>query len=126
MLGRVPTNTIVQEILPQAYNLASYHLPVRAHPSQMNLLESGFQGAALSIQSDRLRKIDPQTQSIWNGRDVFYNTSASAWQYVGGGSASDFYIYPDESFLIYTRGSTESWYWTNSLPYSLPTRFMSP
>ena len=128
MLGRVPTNTTVQEIHPQAYNLVSHHLPVRVHPSQMNLLESGFQGSVNSLQSDRLRKIDPETQSIWNGRDVYYDPAAGTWKYTGagGGVASDFYIYPDESFLIYTRGSTESWFWTNKLPYSLPTRTFSP
>ncbi|MBU1909930.1 MAG: hypothetical protein KJ726_07785, partial [Verrucomicrobia bacterium] len=99
-------------------------MPVRMHPSQMNLLQSGFKGGLTSLTSDRLRKLDRQMKSV--DQDVWYDTSSETWRLSGGGSAAGFFIGPDDGFLIWTRRSTNSWVWTNSLPYSLPTRLMTP
>jgi hypothetical protein len=125
-IGRVPTNTMTQIIQPKAYNLVNMRLPARMHPSQMNLLASGFKGGSFSMQSDRLRKLDRYLKST--GQDVWYNTTDQSWRYTGAGTppASDFYIGPDDGFLIWTRGSTNAWTWTNAPPYNPPTRLMNP
>lgn len=42
------------------------------------------------------------------------------------GWPTDFYITPDDGFLIWTRASASAWTWTSALPYSAPTRLMNP
>ncbi|MBU1693009.1 MAG: hypothetical protein KKC51_03495, partial [Verrucomicrobia bacterium] len=125
-IGRVPTNTQTQTIEPKAYNLLNMRVPARVHPSQMNLVESGFRGTTvLGGNSDRLRKLDRAGKTV--GLDVYYLISDQTWRYVGTHQvASGFYISPDDGFLIWTVRSTNQWIWTNQLPYSLPTRFMTP
>ncbi|MBP7830351.1 MAG: autotransporter-associated beta strand repeat-containing protein [Kiritimatiellae bacterium] len=124
-LGRVPTNVQTQVIEPNyAYNLVGARVPCRLHPSEMKLVEAGFHGSTLSLHSDRLRKLDRELKST--GQDVWYRTTDQTWRYSSGALASDFYITPDDGFLIWTRGSTEAWTWTNPLPYTAPTRLMNP
>ncbi|HRZ11587.1 MAG TPA: autotransporter-associated beta strand repeat-containing protein [Kiritimatiellia bacterium] len=123
-LGRVPTNIQEQVIEPHAYNLVNMRVPAKLKPSQMNLVESGFQGGPNSLISDRLRKLNRELKST--GRDVWYNTTEQKWYYAGAGLADDFYITPDDGFLIWTRASASAWTWTNALPYSAPTRLMNP
>ncbi|MBP7830352.1 MAG: autotransporter-associated beta strand repeat-containing protein [Kiritimatiellae bacterium] len=124
-IGRIPTNSQTQVIHPNySYNLVSMRLPATLHPSQMNLIASGFKGGAVSTQSDRLRKLNRAQQGV--GQDVWYRTTDQTWRYAGGGLASDFTISPDDGFLIYTRKSTTEWIWTNVPPYTPPTRLMSP
>ncbi|HSA16857.1 MAG TPA: autotransporter-associated beta strand repeat-containing protein [Kiritimatiellia bacterium] len=124
-IGRVPTNNQTQVIQPNgAYNLVNMRLPCTMSPAQMNLLASGFKGGVGSMSADRIRKLNRQQQGV--GFDVYYNTTRSRWEYVNNSSAAGFTISPDDGFLIWTRGSTTPWTWTNVPPYSLPTRLMNP
>ena len=124
-LGRVPTNTQTHTIIPSnTFNLIGMRSPARLHPSQMNLVESGFKGGAVALQSDRIRKLDRALKST--GQDVWYRTTDQTWRYANNGLASDFYITPDDGFLIWTRASTNTWIWTSPMPFSAPTPLMSP
>lgn len=124
-IGRVPTNAQTQVIEPNgAYNLVNMRLPCTLGLAQMNLLESGFKGGAVSTSSDRLRKLNRAMQSV--GMDVYYNTTRQRWEYVNNSSAANFFISPDDAFLIWTRKSTTPWILTNAPPYTAPTRLMNP
>ena len=127
-IGRVPTNRMTQVINPnKSFNFIAMHLPATVHPSQMNLLESGFKGGATSMQSDRIRKLNRAGQST--EQDVWYSTLQQKWYYASSPpytEATGFRIGPDDGFLIWTYGSTAEWVWTNKMLYSPPTRFMNP
>ncbi|OGV43596.1 MAG: hypothetical protein A2X46_08145 [Lentisphaerae bacterium GWF2_57_35] len=131
-IGRVPTNAMTQTIKGgtsknASFNLTSFGVPTMAHPSGMNLLTSGFKGGAKPSQSDKLMKYNRITQQI-SGAGLWYKTTDSTWREATGinGPVIGYnYFSPDDGILIVSV-NTNDWVWTNSFPYSLPTRFMSP
>lgn len=126
-LGRIPTNSLSISIQPnRAFNLVNIRWPRRYHPSQMNLISSGFQGGTYSMGSDRIRRFNRNGQQA--GVDVWYRTSDSSWRLASSGNpvCPTNYFQPDDAIVIWTVKSSSSWVWTPPIPYSLPTRNMTP
>ncbi|HBA84494.1 MAG TPA: hypothetical protein DCZ95_10410 [Verrucomicrobia bacterium] len=131
-IGRVPTNAMQQVISGgtarnPAYNFTSFAMPRNLHPSQMNLLESGFKGAGRPSNSDKLFKYDRINGQI-AGAGLWFKTNDSTWRQatgVNGSLVSSGYFTPDDGILIMTI-HTNDWTWTNRLLYLPPTKYMSP
>ncbi|OGV43664.1 MAG: hypothetical protein A2X46_08275 [Lentisphaerae bacterium GWF2_57_35] len=131
-IGRVPTNICKQSIkggtaVSPAYNLTAFAAPRNVHPSQMNLLESGFKGGGRPSQSDKLMKYDRVNQQI-SGAGIWYKTADSTWREASGinGAVIGYnYFTPDDGLVILTV-HTNDWEWTNKVLYTLPTRYMDP
>lgn len=126
-IGLVPTNTVVQD-LPgnRSYSLISPNQPAYLHPSELNLLESGFSGGSHPIFSDRIWKFDRETQQVPN--IIWYDTGDSTWRFTSSGypTVPDNYFGPDDAIVVYTRSSGSTITHTNSILYSLPTKEMTP
>ncbi|MFH0880128.1 MAG: hypothetical protein V2A34_10490, partial [Lentisphaerota bacterium] len=134
-VGRVPTNSLSQPITGNAINMVSPRVPYRLHPSQMNLVASGFIGNSAPRFSDLLRKYNRATQQIdesW-GSGLFYDPSTSKWRvYIGSGpypeaNAADprYLVLPDDGLIIQSKHAG-NWTWTLNMPYDTPTRYMDP
>jgi hypothetical protein len=63
--------------------------------------QAGFLGAASSSAADIIRVLLPGASPV----EVFYNTSAGQWQFVGGGTAANQPIYPDGGIEVVRRGT---------------------
>ncbi len=124
-IGKVPTNMPPTQIQGLgSFNIVGSFLPRRVHPSQMNLIECGFQGGTWSLGSDRLRKWNRQTQAA--DMDVWYNTTLGKWVYANGTDVPTNYFGPDDAIIIWTRKSTGYWYWTNRILYPYPNKNINP
>ncbi len=145
-VGQVPTEPQEQEIVPNnAFNLVSFRLPRHKHPSQMNLLASGFKTGSIAgptwhqtVEEEELGNymwaLDRVGQQI--SRFMYYNHAVGwgvtpGWYYTDGpnwyGSpipASARPFGPDDGIVIRTSGSTQPWTWTNEIPYNTPTQFL--
>jgi len=131
-IGRIPTNTQEQLIkggtmASPAYNLVSFGLPRNVHPSQMNLLESGFKGGLRPSHSDKLLKYDRANQQV-SGAGIWYKTSDMTWREASGvnGAIVGYNCFTPDDGIVIAATHTNDWVWTNKLIYTLPTRFMSP
>ncbi len=132
LIGRVPTNTMMQIIKggtqkSPSYNFVSFGLPVASHPSNMNLLASGFKGGARPNHSDLLFKFDRIHQQI-SGAGIWYKTNDATWRVAtdpNGAVVTTPYFKPDDGILILS-SHTNDWAWTNRILYTAPTRYMSP
>ncbi len=118
MIGEVPTNVLIQAIqASNQYNIVSYTLPRRVRVRDLKLRESGFTGATVynamsgadelrilstaagagSFTTPRLRVWLKITSSPSPGETNFYH--------VGGGLANNEWIEPDESIIIWRKGT---------------------
>jgi hypothetical protein len=126
-VGRVPTNTLSQTVVGgAAYNLVSFRLPRRMHPSEMQLLSSGFTGGGFMFVSDMIWKYDRNAQSV--PQVVWYNTSANQWRLANGSAVPAGYFGPDDALVIWTMGSPSNWTWTLDPAelYDPPARILQP
>ena len=129
MIYGVPTNAQIQ-VVPgnSAHALASVNLPETLHPAQMNLLQSGFQGATLPFQSDWLWKFSRSQQLVPDGK-IWFKTSDQTWRFDAGGVNGALvptnYFKPDDAIVIQRRAPTPM-VWTNKPNYPVPTRDMNP
>lgn len=113
--------------LVSMYNVVALNLPVSAHPSQMNLLESGFvkeDGA----QGDLIYTLDTSQKKMRDGSTI-YCDDAGVWRFfVGGGTVPAGYFKPNDMIVIWSfRGGVgNTWNWTYHPTnfYTLPTRWM--
>ncbi len=125
-IGQVPTNTIVQTLKGNAaHNLVNFNQPHRFGPSQMGLVEAGFQGGKAPPFSDHLWKFDRESQMVEDGI-IYYNTTQSRWLFYNGQPVPTNYFSPDDGIVIHTFKSTSDLSWTNKILYPIPTRKMSP
>lgn len=131
-VGRLPIGSVTGAIAGAgSYNLMSFRAPRRVHPSQMNLLESGFRGGSTArpLEADRI-----WTFSNLNQRatvDVFYDTNTLTWRYNKTPNfpvvpASQMIFKPDDGLVIKTGTNTPPWAWTNKILYTPPNRYISP
>lgn len=147
-VGRVPSSAVpeheqTQTIVPNnAYNLVSARLPRFMHPSELNLVESGFK-AGLGVSSTL--SSSERADAVWalDRADqgpagiVYYNDGTTAstfpvagWYRVGDGGATSVNrvngtpFAPDDAIVLRTFGSTSAWTWTNTIPYAAPTQFL--
>ncbi len=132
MIYRVPTNLHVQTIPRSAtarhYAMVSQNLPQSMHPSQLNLIGSGFTGhVAIPNLSDQIWKFNRAGQA--QGTPVWYRTSDHTWRLTSGGFplVPTNYFAPDDGLVItlYNSGSGLLT-WTNRFTYTPPTRDMNP
>ncbi len=145
-VGAVPTEAQEQAMMPHnAFNLSSFRLPLYMHPSQMNLLESGFKAGSIAgptwygeIETSDLGNyiwaLRRDVQEIT--RFIYYNDAIAwgvtpGWYYTDGpnwyGSAipaSARPFGPNDGIVIRTSGSIQPWTWTNVIPYNLPTQYL--
>ena len=135
-ISQVPTNAFSQTIStgsravrPNAivYNVAALRLPVSAHPSQMNLLESGFVKGVRGY-SDEIYTINTANKSVRNGSTI-YCDAEGVWRYVGSdGLVPAGYFKPNDVIVIVSRNwvNAGTWTWTYDPTnfYVLPTRWM--
>ncbi|HQQ04631.1 MAG TPA: choice-of-anchor D domain-containing protein [Kiritimatiellia bacterium] len=130
LTGRVPTNSMVQTVRAMhnsvpGRNLVSFNAPRYLHPSQMGLLEAGFQGGAAPIWSDQIWKYDRSGQ--FAPYPVWFRTSDNTWRHTHPfpfPPVASNYFGPDDGIFIHTRASTSDWSWTNKILYKLPTSRM--
>ena len=137
-VGRVPTNSQTQVMSPGTFNLVSTRLPRRLHPSQMNLLESGFEGGPIAwdpnlpegqFPVDLIWKWDRQAQGIplasgGFSQLIYYNTTSQEWVFLTGGTVPNNYFGPDDGIVILVSPNTTEWTWTNTITYTPPSRFL--
>ncbi len=129
MIFYVPTNAQIQTVPGNSgHTLASVNLPETQHPSQMNLLQSGFQGSTLPFLSDWVWKFDRAQQLVPDGK-IWFKTSDQTWRFDAGGVNGALvptnYFRPDDAVVIQRRAPTPMT-WTNTLNYAVPTRDMKP
>ena len=135
-ISQVPTNAFSQTISTGSravrpntivYNVAALRLPVSAHPSQMNLLESGFVKGVRG-SSDEIYTINTSTKSVRNGSTI-YCDAEGVWRYVGSdGLVPAGFFKPNDVIVIVSRNwvNAGTWTWTYDPTnfYVLPTRWM--
>ena len=131
MIYRVPTNLHVQTIPRSAtnrhYAMVSHNLPETMHPSQMNLIGSGFKGhALLPALSDQIWKFNRAGQAI--AQPVWYRTTDSSWRLTSANFplCPTNYFAPDDGLVITIYSGTGDVVWTNRFTYATPTRDMNP
>lgn len=139
LVGRVPTNTSAalghqHSILAnESYSILSYNLPYRIRLKDCGLKQAGFRGVSPGQPfnprySDEIRIMQKGGGSFASPvYRILLNSSGQFQYYSGGsGSAENHPIEPDEALVIYTKKSTTNFTWNISLPYPVPTKFMTP
>jgi len=109
------------------YNIVALNLPVSVHPSEMQLIESGFVKGATNV-SDQIYTFDTTTKGVRSSSTIFCDTN-STWRFVtGGGLVPSGYFKPNDVVVIVSKngGLGNSWTWTYNPTnfYTLPTRWM--
>lgn len=131
-VGRVPTNTLSQTIAAEQgrqpvnrrFNLVSFRVPRPMHPSEMNLVNSGFTGGTGFARSDRIWKLNRATQEAED--QIWYHTDGT-WRFPNGTIIPASYRFtPDDAMVIYTVASNADWEWELNPAdlYALPTRLL--
>jgi len=127
-VGRVPTQTVTKIISGNSrYNLVGFNSPRWTHPSQMNLLESGFKGGKYPQWSDRIWVFNRSSQDA--KADIWYDSDNARWrlnQTPNFPNVPNNYFGPDDAMIILTSATNTYWTWTNTILYSSPTRTMTP
>ena len=135
-IAQVPTNGFSQTIATGSrstrpatlvYNVAALRLPVAAHPSEMNLLESGFVNGRLGV-GDEIYTINTATKDVLDGTTIYCDENG-VWRFVGtGGLVPWGYFKPNDVIVIVSRNwvGNGSWTWTYQPAgfYALPTRWL--
>lgn len=129
MIFGVPTNAQIQVVPGSGFHsLVSVNIPETLHPSQLGLLEAGFQGAAIPPLADMLWKYDRNRQLVPDGK-IWFKTTDQTWRFDAGGVNGALvptnYFKPDDAIVIWRR-ATGSITWTNIYHYPQPTRDMKP
>jgi len=134
LVGRVPTNQIVQTItggtsVSNAYHILSHHLPVRSTLANMGFMGSGFTRSG--AQADEIRVLDQGGDGSLKSPKVRIrlNAAQSGWEYAGSypgyPPASQYIIEPDDAVII-VRKNPGTMYWTNRVTFTPPTKNFSP
>ena len=119
------------------YNLVALRLPVSAHPSEMQLLESGFVNGP-SNTSDQIYTIDSSTKGVLGGSTIYCDPNG-VWRFVASGqTVPGGWFKPNDVIIIVSRNKalaekqtppgSGNWTW-NYHPghfYKMPTRWMEP
>ena len=112
------------------YNLVSLNLPVALHPSQMQLVESGFAKGAFGL-GDEIYTIDTSVKDARDATTLFCDADGD-WRYGNNTNmlADGFLFRPNDFVVIMSRnkgpGGSNTWTWTYypTNYYTLPTRWM--
>lgn len=119
-----------------AYNLIALNLPVAVHPSQLNLVESGFVRSNDAGRGDVFYIIDTHTKSI-RGDSSIYCDASNIWRFSGTKQAipSDYSVQPNDMIVLISRNAPsaeyatgdQAWTWSYSPSdfYTLPTSHMA-
>jgi endonuclease/exonuclease/phosphatase family metal-dependent hydrolase len=137
---KVPTNAFSQVISTgssgtrpdpdvMVYNVAALRLPVSAHPSDMNLLVSGFVNGEKGV-SDEIYTMNTATKSVLKGSTIYCDGSGT-WRYMTTDAlVPPGYFKPNDVIVIISRNHVGdgSWTWTYAAGhfYDLPNRWMTP
>lgn len=135
-IAQVPTNGFSQTIATGTrstrpatlvYNVAVLRLPVAAHPSEMNLLESGFVNGRRGV-GDEIYTLNTATKDVLGGTTL-YCDEEGVWRFVGTDTLVPWgYFMPNDVIVIVSRNwvGNGSWTWTYHPAsfYDLPSRWM--
>ena len=109
------------------WNLCAVPLPALLHPSQMNLVESGFKpsDSYVSSTTDIIYAYDTETRGIRKGSGMYCNTNGKWYSITDGKEITGFPFRVNDMLVIVSRNSTQDWTWTFSPSdyYVLPTRW---
>jgi len=116
-------------VVKNMYNLVGLNLPVRAHPAEMNLLESGFVNG-YSSTSDHIYTIDTSTKTVRQGSTIYCDPDG-VWRFVSSDTVVPWgYFAPNDVIVIVSRnggiGNSWTWQYNPTNFYNLPTRWMEP
>ncbi len=134
-IAQVPTNNFSQEIFTGSrssrvstliYNVAALRLPVSAHPSELQLTESGFVSGPKG-SSDEIYTMNTATKGVLSGSTIYCDAQGT-WRFVGNnGLVPGGYFKPNDVIVIVSRNYVGSGSWTWSYGpghfYTLPTRW---
>ena len=128
MIYHVPTTPQIQ-VVPgnKRHSLVSVSTPETLHPSQMNLIASGFKGGIHQVFSDWLWKYDRANQLVPD--KIWYRTTDQKWLFISNNAEVPAgYFRPDDAIVIWRNSnlSTSDMTWTNAIQYAIPTRDMKP
>ena len=117
------------------YNVAALRLPVYAHPSEMQLLESGFVNGIVG-QSDEIYTMNTATKSVLEGSTMYCDING-VWRFVSGNGLVPWgFFKPNDVIVIVSRNPPPSgkenpvgsrqWKWSYSPShfYTMPNRWM--
>lgn len=135
-ITQVPTNAFRQTIMTGSrvglqetlvYNVAALRLPVSAHPSQMNLLESGFVNGYRGL-SDTIYTINTATKDVRSDSTIYCDAD-SVWRFAANNTLVPWgFFKPNDVIVIVSRNwvGDGQWDWTYNPRsfYTLPTRWM--
>lgn len=125
LVGRIPTNTVVQSLSPNAYNVVSYTVPRRMRVSELGLREAGLTTGATPSTADEIRILQRGLGSLTTPKVRIIHNGTNFVTWPAKTSANNYMIEADDAIIIYRRpGSTMSW--TNKLYYTPPVRNMNP
>jgi hypothetical protein len=141
VVGRVPTNTTAAggqvQVLQGGgiYNVVSYNLPYRVTLADCGLREAGFSGAPAGEpvnpnNSDELRILTRSAGSMGSPKARILMDADGQFVFWSGGpflaSAEHYRLQVDDALIVYTVMSESDLVWTQSLPYPVPTKNISP
>lgn len=129
MIYGVPSTPQVQAVPGGGrHSMVSVNVPETLHPSQMGLIEAGFQGAAIPPLADMLWKFDRNRQLVPDGK-IWFKTTDQTWRFdtggINGALVPTNYFKPDDAVVIWRRAAP-TMTWTNQFHYPIPTRDMKP
>jgi hypothetical protein len=137
-IAQVPTNGFAHTIytgersgrvVKNMYNLVGLNLPVRTHPGEMRLLESGFVNGTRDV-SDHIYTINTSTKTVREGSTIYCNPDG-VWRFVDNDAlVTGGYFAPNDIIVIVSRnggiGNSWTWQYHPSHFYNKPTRWMEP
>ena len=136
---QVPTNSFFEQVIQTGsqagrttvnmYNLVALTLPVCAHPSEMNLIESGFVKGTRA-ESDQIYTINTSTKTVRQGSTIYCDPDG-VWRFLSNDNLVPWgFFAPNDVIVLVSKngGVGSSWTWTYSPDhfYHLPTRSMTP
>ena len=121
------TNLIAPEV--RVYNVAALRLPVSAHPSEMQLLESGFVCGPRDA-SDQLYTMNTSTKTVRQGSTLYCDAN-HIWRFMTTDEeVPPGFFAPNDMLVIVSKnggvGNTWTWRYDAQNFYDLPTRWMEP
>lgn len=128
MVYALPTNEVVQTLpAGNTYNLVSPFSAESYHPSNLNLVGTGFTGGIHPVFSDWMWRFDREEQRA--PRVIWYRTSDQTWRFTAPTTYPEVpanYFSPNDAIVIQTRRSPADVVWTNRPNYTPPNTRMNP
>jgi hypothetical protein len=141
LVGRVPTQEVVQALsggttAEPRYHVLSYSKPTRVAVSNLGFRGSGFVGNNNGNNADEIRILQPGgSGSLTSPKArLRLRSDGTTWQYYsvnqdafpGGAPPANAYIVEPDEAIIVIRRNGNTMYWTNNIFYTPPNKNMVP